>query len=150
MEKQTFDLSGETSPGQRYLFIAMSIVHLINSSLAFQRHDYIYGTIILVLGLILLLISAFFLNAMNRYIITLDADGIHFAMGVLKKRDLPWNAVSAIGVKMLDLKIRLKDGRGEEIHFGQWTYEQNQTIKPRLIDALRAAAETHSIPTSQE
>ncbi|MBT4502480.1 MAG: hypothetical protein HOC74_32405 [Gemmatimonadetes bacterium] len=150
MEKQTFDLSGETVPAQRYLYIGMSVVHLINSSLAFQRHDYIYGTIILILGLVLLLISAVFLNAMNRYIITLDADGIHFVLGVFKKKDLPWNAVSAIHIKMLDLEIDLKDGRREEIHFGRWTYEQNQTIKPGLIDALRAATETHSIPTNQE
>jgi len=150
MEKQTFDLSGETVPAQRYLFIAMSVVHLINSSLAFQRHDYIYGTIILILGLVLLLTSAFFLNAMNRYIITLDADGIHFVLGILKKRNLPWNAISAIHVKMLDLEIDLKDGQREDIHFGRWTYEQNQTIKPGLLDALRAGAEAHSIPTNQE
>jgi hypothetical protein len=150
MEKQTFDLSGEMHPGQRYLFIAMGVVHLINSSLAFQRNDYIYGTIVLILGLVLLLTSAFFLNTMNRYIITIDADGIHFVLGLLKKRHLHWNAVSTIHIKMLDLEIHLKDGQREEIHFGQWTYEQNQTIKPQLLGALRAATEAHSIPTNQE
>jgi len=70
--------------------------------------------------------------------VTFDASGISGQIGHRKGIAIGWEQIAWIDVHMFAMDIRAKDGHTDHIDLGEITYEQQKTIKPRIVDLAKS------------
>jgi hypothetical protein len=67
-----------------------------------------------------------------------DDKGIVGSVSPRKTISLMWDQITRIEVHMFAMDIQTKDGRTEHIDLSEITYEQQKSIKPRIIELARS------------
>ena len=146
MESQIYDISGGVNRMFRVLIFLFGTTQMMNGVMYLYRGDLTFGIIWLALGLIYA-VSAFFIHHFDVYKITLQDECLKLRRSPFRERVLPWDDISTIRVKWLSLDIELKTGKIEKINFSDWSYEQNQTVKPIFISGVKKYAQAKGIET---
>lgn len=144
MKSQIYDISGGVNRMFRVLMFLVGTTQMMNGVINLHRGDLIFGIIGLAWGLIFA-VSAFFIHHFDMYKITLQDECLKLRRSPFRERVLPWDDISAIRVKWLSLDIELKSGKIEKINFSDWSYEQNQTVKPIFLSDLKKYAQAKGI-----
>jgi len=67
-----------------------------------------------------------------------DDKGITGSVSPRKAISLTWDQIARIEIHMFAMDIQTKDGRTEHIDLSEITYEQQKSIKPRIIELARS------------
>ena len=144
MESQIYNISGDVPRMLRVLFCLLGATQMMHGVMRLHRGDLIFGIIVSVWGLILAG-PGFFIHHFDMYKITLQDECLKLRRSPFRERVLPWDDISAIRVKWLSLDIELKSGKIEKINFSDWSYEQNQTVKPIFLSGVKKYAQAKGI-----
>ena len=144
MEERTFDLAVPVTraflgiqTGLGVIFIVMGVLNLENNTAL--------GAIQLVGGL-LILISVGLVPRMNKHTLAFKDASLEIKKGLFRHHTIPWATISEIRLKPKKAEFVLGNGKRAEINFGRMCYNDNQTVKPQIIDAVTAFAEAKGIP----
>jgi hypothetical protein len=70
--------------------------------------------------------------------VTFDASGVTGEIRPRTRIAIAWDQIAQIDVHMFALDIRTKHGRTEHIDLSEITYEQQKSIKPRIIELAKS------------
>lgn len=138
MADELFDLGVSLTRQNRTMFTLLGVLHVANGLLAIGREDQILGFSMLFLGAILLTANPI-TRRVNKYLIRINDEAIEITKGWKTSR-IKWEEVSEIALRLMSVQIKLKDGRQQEIPFGELPYKANQTLKPGILAQLKALA----------
>ncbi len=144
MEERTFDLTVPVTRLFRIMWVTYAVI-LIFLGIANIGDNPFLGALQLVLGLITLPFMGL-LHRINKYIITVSDANLAIDRSLYRGRRVPWESISEIDVQMMKLEFRLAKGRNIKIDFSAMSYNDNQTVKPQIIEAVTAFAEAKGIP----
>lgn len=143
-EKPTFDLTVPVTRPFRGIWTGMGVIWVVLGFLNLQDNT-ILGAIQLALGLLILPFVGL-AQRLNRYIIAFKDGNLEIEKGLFIRRRIPWTSISEIHVELMRVHFRLDSGKTVKIDFTALSYNDNQIIKPRIIDAVTAFAEAKGIP----
>ncbi len=144
MEERTFDLTVPVTRLFRIMWVTYAVI-LIFLGIANINDNPLLGALQLVLGLITLPFMGL-LHRINKYIITVSDANLAIDRSLFRGRRVPWESISEIDVQMMKLEFQLAKCRNIKIDFTALSYNDNQIIKPQIVDAVRAFAEAKGIP----
>ena len=144
MEERTFDLTVPVTRLFRVIWIVIGVGWIICGFVNIGGNAFL-GAVQLVLGLGFLFFS-FHLHRLNRYIISFYDAHLEIEKGLFRRRRIPWTSVSEIHIQLMKVEMRLASGKSLAIDFSNMSFSDNQTFKPRIIDAVTAFAEAKGIP----
>ena len=145
MEERTFDLTVPVIRQVRILWVTIAVLQIFCGLINISRGDTILGGLQLASGIIILP-SGPLMQHLNRYVISLRDENVGIHRGLFRHRKIPWASISGIRIQLMSVEIQVKQGRREKIDFSVITYRDNQTVKPRMISALKAFAGARGIP----
>ena len=144
MEERTFDLTIPVTRLFRIMWGTCATI-LIFLGIANIVDNPFLGALQLSFGLITLPFMGL-LHRINKYIITFSNASLEIERGLFNRRRVPWESISEIGIQLMKLEFVLAKGRNIKIDFTAMSYNDNQIIKPQIIDAAKAFAEAKGIP----
>ena len=86
------------------------------------------------------------LQGVNRYIVMLSDASLEIVIGLFRHRKIQWTSMSKINLELMRLEFGLENGKNVKIDFSAMSYNDNQTVKPQIIEAVTAFAEAKGIP----
>ena len=141
-EKQVFDLSVPTSRTFKLIFSLLGLTHVLNGLTTYDR--YWSGLLIVLLG-VLVVVVALSLKHLNRYTIELSDSTMRINRGWFSRKVWAWETLNEVRIELMRIEIELGDGKVHAIHFGDLSYELNQTVKPQFVSALKEGARAKGI-----
>ena len=147
MDERTFDLTQPASRPVQVLWIVMGVCWIMSGLFSLRGDDFV-GVLQIAFGLFALP-AGFLMHRLNRYAIEFNDESLEIHIGILRHRNIPWEAISEIHVRFMKVELQVAGGKTEEIQFGAMSYSANQVIKPRIISQLKAFAEARGIPVKE-
>ena len=144
MEVRTFDLTVPVTRAFRMIWTTVG-VGWISCGCVDLAGNAILGAVQIVLGIGFLGLSGP-LKGVNRFIVTLSDTNLDIRTGLFRHRKIQWTSVSRINIELMKLEFVLAKGRNIKIDFTALSYNDNQVIRPRIIEAVTAFAEAKGIP----
>lgn len=144
MEGRTFDLSVPITRLFRALWIAYGVILIILGVLNMPENS-LLGALQLILGLITLPFMGL-LHHFNKFIIALNDANLTIRTGLINNKKIHWSSITDIHIQLMKVEFRLDTGKNAEINFSNISFNDNQMIKPQIIDAVTAFAEVKGIP----
>lgn len=144
MEERTFDLTIPVTRLFRIMWGTYATI-LIFLGIANIEDNPFLGALQLLFGLITLPFMGL-LHRINKYIITFSNASLEVVRGLFKRRIVPWESISKIEIQLMKLEFVLAKGRNIKVDFSAMSYNDNQTIKPQIMEAVAAFAEAKGIP----
>ena len=144
MEERTFDLTVPITRPFRVIWTGLGVIWIFLGFVNLQENT-ILGVVQLVAGLIILPFIGL-LHRLNRHIIAFNDTRLEIERGLFRHRRIPWTSVSEIHIELMKLGFKLDNGKGFKIDFTALSYNDNQTIKPQIVEAVTAFAEAKGIP----
>lgn len=144
MEERTFDLTVPVTRLFRTMWLTYAVI-LIFLGIANIKDNPFLGALQLVLGLITVPFMGL-LHRINKYIVTVSDANLEIDRGLFNRRRVPWESISEIGIQLMKLEFVLAKGRNIKIDFTALSYNDNQIIKPQIIEVVTAFAEAKGIP----
>ncbi len=143
MEERTFDLTIPVTRGFRVTQTAMGVIFFILGLLNLESNT-VLGAIQSAGGLMILIFVSL-AQRINSYIITFKKENLEIDKGLFIRRRIPWSSISEIHIQLMKLEFRLDSGKSEKIDFTAMSYNDNQLIKPQIIDVVTGFAEAKGI-----
>ena len=143
MDERTFDLSVPVTRLFQSLWITYGVLLIILGVLTIEDNPFL-GTLELAFGLITLPFMGL-LQRIQKYIITFKKENLEIDIGLFIRRRIPWSSISGIRIELMKLEFGLESGRSVKIDFTAMSYNDNQMIKPQIVDAATAFAEAKGI-----
>ncbi len=143
-ENPIFDLTVPVTRPFRGIWTGLGIIWVVLGFLNLEDNT-ILGAIQLALGLLVLPFVGL-AQRLNRYIIAFKDGNLEIDEGLFIRRRIPWTSISEIRIELMRLEFVVDTGKRRKIDFTALSYNDNQTIKPRIIDAATAFAEEKGIP----
>ena len=143
MEERTFDLTIPVTRGFRVTQTAMGVIFFILGLLNLESNT-VLGAIQSAGGLMILIFVSL-AQRINSYIIAFKDENLEIVRGMFRRRRIPWGSVTEIHIQLMKLDIGLESGRSVKIDFSTMSYNDNQMIKPQIVDAATAFAEAKGI-----
>ncbi|MDE3259308.1 MAG: hypothetical protein OYM47_15890 [Gemmatimonadota bacterium] len=144
MEERTFDLTVPVTRAFRGIWTGLGVIWIVIGFLNLEDNA-ILGAIQLSLGLLVLPFVGL-ARRLNRYIIAFKDGNLEIDKGLFIRRRIPWTSISQIRIELMRLEFVVDTGKSRKIDFTALSYNDNQTIKPRIIDAATEFAKAKGIP----
>lgn len=144
MEERTFDLTVPVTRPFRGIWTGLGIIWIVIGFLNLEDNTTL-GAIQLAFGLLVLPLVGL-AQRLNRYIIAFKDGNLEIDKGLFIRRRIPWTSISEIHIELMRVQFRLDSGKTVKIDFTALSYNDNQIIKPQIIDAVTAFAEAKGIP----
>jgi len=144
MEERTFDLTVPVTRAFRGIWTGLGVIWIVIGFLNLEDNT-ILGAIQLALGLLVLPFVGL-AQRLNRYIIAFKDGNLEINIGLFIRRRIPWTSISQIRIELMRLEFVVDTGKRRKIDFTALSYNDNQTIKPRIIDAATEFAKAKGIP----
>lgn len=144
MEERTFDLTVPVTRPFRGIWMGLGVIWIF---LGFSQltENTILGAVQLVCGLLILPFVGL-AQRLNRYFIVFKDGNLEIDKGLLVRRRIPWTSISEIHLESMRVQFRLDTGKTVKIDFTVLSYNDNQIIKPQIIDAVTVFAKAKGIP----
>ncbi len=143
MEERTFDLTVPVTRLFRVIWVSYGVTLIVLGISNIEDKPF-QGALQLVLGLITLPFMGL-IHRINKYIITVSDANLEIERSLFRHRRVPWESISEIDVQLMKLELVLANGRNIKIDFSAMSYNDNQTVKPQIIEAVMAFAEAKRI-----
>lgn len=143
-ENPIFDLTVPVTRPFRGIWTGLGVIWIVLGFLNLEDNT-ILGAIQLASGLLVLHFVGL-AQRLNRYIIAFKDGNLEIDIGLFIRRTIPWTSVSEIRIELMRLEFVLDTGKRRKIDFTALSYNDNQIIKPQIIDAAIAFAEAKGIP----
>ncbi len=144
MEERTFDLTVPVTRPFRGIWTGLGVIWIVIGFLNLEDNTTL-GAIQLAFGLLVLPLVGL-AQRLNRYIIAFKDGNLEIDKGLFIRRRIPWTLISEIHIELMRVQFRLDSGKTVKIDFTALSYNDNQIIKPQIIDAVTAFAEAKGIP----
>ena len=144
MDERTFDLTVPVTRLFRIIWVSYGVMLIVPGILNIIDNPFL-GALQLVLGLITLPFMGL-IHRINKYIITVSDANLKIERSLFRRRRVPWESISEIDIQLMKLEFVLAKGRNIKIDFTALSYNDNQIIKPQIIEAVTAFAEAKGIP----
>lgn len=144
MEERTFDLTVPVTRPFRGIWTGLGVIWIVIGFLNLEDNTTL-GSIQLAFGLLVLPLVGL-AQRLNRYIIAFNDGNLDIERGLFIHRTIPWTSISEIHIELMRVQFRLDSGKTVKIDFTALSYNDNQIIKPQIIDAVTAFAEVKGIP----
>ena len=157
-EDQVFELSGRVGWPNRFVWGLLALVFTANGLLNLARWNNIdsAGTQLLVLGLVYLCLAVLVLpgsllfRRLNKLVLAFSQEELLIQRGLFVRRRVPWDSVGGITLSLMNAEFVPREGPSRVIQFGMLGYADNQVVKPRILQTIRAFAQAKGIPVSEE
>lgn len=143
-ENPIFDLTVPVTRPFRGIWTGLGVIWIVLGFLNLEDNT-ILGAIQLAFGLLVLPFVGL-AQRLNRYIIAFKGGNLEIDKGLFIRRRIPWTSISEIHIELMKVQFRLDSGKTVKIDFTALSYNDNQIIKPQIIDAAIAFAEAKGIP----
>ncbi len=144
MEERTFDLTVPVTRAFLVVQTAMGVIFIVMGLFSFENSTTL-GAIQSVGGLIIL-ISVGLVQRMDKHVIAFKGASLEIERGLFRHHNLPSASIEEIHLKAKKAEFILANGKRVDINFGGMSYSDNQIIKPQIIEAVTAFAESKGIP----
>ena len=144
MEERTFDLSVPVTRAFLVIQTALGVILTVTGVLNLENNT-VLGGVQLVAGL-LVLTSVGLVQRMDKHIIVITDASLEIEKGLFRHHKIPWASIEEIHLEAKKAEFQLGNGKRVEINFGRMSYSDNQTVKPRIIDAATEFAKAKGIP----
>lgn len=157
-DNQVFDLSARVGLPNRFVWGLLALVFTANGLVNLARWNHIDsgGTQLLVLGLVYLCVAVLVLpgsllfRRLNKLVLAFSQEELLIRRGLFVRQRVPWDSLGGITLSLMTAEFVPREGSPKVIQFGMLGYAENQEVKPRILQAIRAFAAAKGIPVSEE
>lgn len=144
MEERTFDLTVPVTRAFRGTQIALGVI-FITLGIVNLENDTVMGAI-QSLGGLLIVSFVCLAQRMNKYIIAFEDANLQIEKGLFRHHVIPWTSITEIHIRLMKVEFSIERRKDIEIDFTALSYNDNQIIKPQIIDAVTVFAKAKGIP----
>lgn len=144
MEELSFDLTVPVTRPFRGIWTGIGVIWIVLGFLQLEENTAL-GSVQLVGGLLILPFVGL-VQRMHLYIIAFKDENLEIDIGLFIRRRIPWTSISQIRIELMKLEFVVDTGKRRKIDFTALSYNDNQIIKPQIIEAVTAFAEAKGIP----
>ena len=142
----------------RFVWGLLALVFTANGLVNLARWNNIDsgGTQLLVLGLVYLCVAVLVLpgsllfRRLNKLVLAFSQEELLIQRGLFVRQRVPWDSLAGITLSLMNAEFVPREGRSRLIQFGMLGYADNQEVKPRIMQTIRAFAEAKGIPVTEE
>ena len=157
-DNQVFDLSARVGLPNRFVWGLLALVFTANGLVNLARWNNIDSgaTQLLVLGLVYLCVAVLVLpgsllfRRLNKLVLAFSQEELLIRRGLFVRQRVPWDSLGGITLSLMTAEFVPREGSPKVIQFGMLGYAENQEVKPRILQAIRAFAAAKGIPVSEE
>lgn len=157
-ENQVFDLTARVGWPNRFVWGLLALVFTANGlvNLARWNNTDSGGTQLLVLGLIqaclglLVLPGSLLFKRLNKLVLAFSQEELLIQRGLFVRQRIPWDSLAGITLSLMTAEFVSREGPSRAIQFGLLGYADNQAVKPRILQTIRAFAQAKGIPVTEE
>ncbi|MDE3000528.1 MAG: hypothetical protein OXU79_15765 [Gemmatimonadota bacterium] len=144
MEERTFDLTVPVTRAFRGTQTALGVIFIILGLFNLENNT-VLGAIQSLGGLLIVTLVCL-AQRINKYIMVFKDENLQIEKGLFRRHIVPWTSITDIHIRLMNVELRLDSGKNTEINFSNISFNDNQIIKPQIIDAVTAFAEAKGIP----
>ena len=157
-EDRVFDLTARVGWTNRFVWGGLGLVLTANGLVNLVRWNNSASgeTLILVIGLIhlclglLVLPGSLLFRRMNKLVLAFSQEELVVQRGLFVRQRVPWDSLGGITLSRMQAEFVSREGPSRAIQFGMLGYADNQEIKPRVLETIRAFAAAKEIPVTEE